>query len=227
MFIVPQSQKLFGVPWKTVPGPCRRCPGSSLTARAMRRLLLGVVLLSIGLWAEPGWGDRPSAAKTQAANGKLAFALDLPSPDRFRVGAIPPDSAIIASYNISQYGLQVPSLWWTHDQFGGKLLELWLAYPAEGDDPAWVDLLVNEQIWSLLNYLERYTFLKQFGSAAQADGFSTRVFNPNGTLLATYFCTFPPNFPADTPDQTPHCITAIGFNRSVGFRGGDTMLPNR
>ncbi|MEB3355413.1 MAG: hypothetical protein VKK04_01610 [Synechococcales bacterium] len=98
---------------------------------------------------------------------------------------------IVTSNTISMTeGLTLPSLWWAQQQFGGKLLEHWLAYSGADGSPRRVDLVVDRQLWSLYNYLERYTFVHQFGTAAKDFGYSTRVFNDQGDPLATYSCAF-------------------------------------
>jgi hypothetical protein len=97
---------------------------------------------------------------------------------------------VVTSATISPTGLTIPSLWWTDDQFGGKLLDTWLAYPGIDGTPPRVDLVVNQQVWSLYNYVERYTFVNHFGSVGQDYGYSTRVFNRQQELLAAYICDF-------------------------------------
>ena len=101
-----------------------------------------------------------------------------------------PPAPIITRNTISQQGITNPSLWWAAEQFGGKLLDNWLAYP--GVSGGRVDLVVNRQFWSLLNYLERYQFLNEFGIVAQDHRYNIRVFNPQGAFLAAYTCTGDP-----------------------------------
>ncbi len=111
---------------------------------------------------------------------------------------IDPDTyGVITNRTVSQTSLTTPSLWWTQEQFGGKLLENWLAYPGSEDDPRRVDLVVDRQLWSLSNYLERYTFVNRFGTAAKSFGYSIRVFNDQGSPLATYICDFPTSLPTE------------------------------
>ena len=100
----------------------------------------------------------------------------------------PPRSKVIRADSMSQAKPTVPSLWWAEEQFGGKLLENWLAYP----DRQRVDLVVNRQLWSLLNYIERYSFVNSFGTVARDYGYNTRVFIANQPQkpLATYTCNF-------------------------------------
>lgn len=145
-------------------------------------LLLYICLGAITL----GWV--PCAlAQSQVALQPSTEPLDLNLLDdkvaRAKVGAIAAD-------NISQTGLTVPSLWWADRQFGGKLLKTWLAYPSNDRIPGRVDLVVNRQIWSLLDYLERYEFVNHLGTVGRDFRYNTRVFNPQGELLAAYTCDF-------------------------------------
>lgn len=100
-----------------------------------------------------------------------------------------PPAPIITRNTISQESITNPSLWWAAEQFGGKLLDNWLAYPGGDAGGGRVDLVVNRQFWSLLNYLERYQFLNEFGLVAQDYRYNVRVFNPQGAFLAAYTCT--------------------------------------
>ena len=105
----------------------------------------------------------------------------------------PPRSKVIRADSMSQAQPTIPSLWWAEEQFGGKLLENWLAYP----DRQRVDLVVNRQLWSLLNYMERYSFVNSFGTVARDYGYNTRVFIANQPQepLATYTCNFSTSLP--------------------------------
>ena len=99
-------------------------------------------------------------------------------------------SSVVTANTICQRELTVPSLWWAKEQFGNKLLDNWLAYPANGTTAARVDLVVNQQGWSLLDYVQRYGFVNKFGNVAQDYGYNVRVFNYQKELLATYTCNF-------------------------------------
>ena len=103
------------------------------------------------------------------------------------------ESTIITKDTISQTELTVPSLWWASEQFGGKLLENWLAYPEERR----VDLVVNRQRWTLLDYLQRYAFVNQMGTVARSDGYNVRIFNRQepDVPIATYTCNFSMSIP--------------------------------
>lgn len=99
-----------------------------------------------------------------------------------------PKDNVITADTIYQKQLTVPSLWWAQEQSENKLLDNWIAYPANNAQPGRVDLIVNEQIWSVLDYLERYTFVNRLGSVARTYGYNIRVFNYEKEPLATYTC---------------------------------------
>lgn len=88
---------------------------------------------------------------------------------------------------LSQTNLSIPSLWLAKEQFGGKLLDRWFVEPGKN----WAILIVNRQIWSLLDYLERYQFVNNFGTVARQYGYNIRVCNRQGATLALYSCDFP------------------------------------
>ncbi len=148
---------------------------------------LVVTGLTGGLWAVslPSWGQpltRPLPSGEPLDISLLAPEVDLPA-------------FVVTANTISQSNLTTPSLWWATEQFGDRLITNWLAYPAELQSAAQagrVDLVVNRQIWSLLDYLERYEFVTHMGTTARQFGYNTRVFNPQGELLAAYTCTFTP-----------------------------------
>lgn len=122
-----------------------------------------------------------------------ALSPQYPPPELnwLQPGAVPPDT-VITSATISPTGLTPPSLWWTDQQFGGKTLKGWIAYPGTETLPPRVDLVVNRQLWGLSDYLERYSFVHHFGRAAQSFGYTIRVFNDVGEPLAIYPCPINP-----------------------------------
>jgi len=112
---------------------------------------------------------------------------------------LPPN--IVTANTISQQNITIPSLWWAEeqfDEFGGKLLVNWLAY----QDKQRVDLVVSRQPWTLLNYLERYSFINHFGTVARDYNYNVRVFNDRAEPLATYTCDY-------TTSGLPSCEVLI------------------
>ncbi|MDJ0796112.1 MAG: hypothetical protein QNJ51_04625 [Calothrix sp. MO_167.B12] len=97
---------------------------------------------------------------------------------------------VVTANTIYQDKMAVPSFWWAKENSENKLLDNWIAYPASVKEPARVDLVVNQQIWSLLDYLERYNFVNQMGNLARTYSYNVRVFNYQQERLATYTCNF-------------------------------------
>lgn len=150
---------------------------------------LSVGVLSLGLATGAGLGSAAIASEDDRIDSEmLDFLLTPLDTNLLQPGVVPSNSAIVTSRSVSQSGLTVPSLWWVQEQFGGKLLSMWLAYPAMEGLPPRVDLVVNAQAWSLYNYVERYTFVNHFGVSSQDFGYNVRVFSRQGDLLAAYVC---------------------------------------
>ncbi len=110
------------------------------------------------------WGQ--SAAFSQQPVCPTGSAANLPSPP------------------LSQTEKSVPSLWLAQKLFGGKLLDRWFVDPGN----TWVIIIVNRQLWSLLDYMERYQFVNRFGTVASEYGYNLRVCNRQGKALAVYSC---------------------------------------
>lgn len=142
-------------------------------------LVLGIV------WGAIALSPLPSSAQTAAIPKPSEAPLEL----SLLRGATT-DGRVITSNSVSQNEPTTPSLWWAKAQFGDDLLNNWLAYPAQGVDAGRIDLLVNRQNWSLLDYIGRYEFVNHFGTVARDYGYNVRVFNEQEELLATYTCNF-------------------------------------
>ena len=156
-------------------------------------LLLGISLSAISLLPTQSSAARPpSLPQPSTAPFELSLLDSGASLDNGVITAntINCDNGVITANTICQQGLTIPSLWWANEQFGGKVLDNWLAYPADGKTTARIDLVVNRQTWSLLDYLERYDFINHFGTVARDYGYNIRVFNYQKELLATYTCDF-------------------------------------
>lgn len=123
----------------------------------------------------------------------LAQTTPIPSPSSAPLELdllTKPKDYVITANTINPERLTVPSLWWAQENSEKKLLDNWIGYPAFEKEPARVDLIVNQQIWSLLEYVERYNFVNRLGSAARNFGYNVRVFNYQKESLATYTCNF-------------------------------------
>ena len=103
---------------------------------------------------------------------------------------------IITERTISLTGITRPSLWWARQQFdpfGGRLINNWLAYPQVRQ----INLIVNWQLWTLLDYVGRYRFVNQFGTVARKYGYELHIFDQQKQCLASYQYnpeSFPPKW---------------------------------
>ncbi|BAY20302.1 hypothetical protein NIES2100_00430 [Calothrix sp. NIES-2100] len=141
-------------------------------------LLLSFSLAMISLVPiRPSLGENSSIPKPSKAPLELSLLTK-------------PKSNVVTATTINQGNLTVPRLWRAQNSAENKLLANWIAYPASVLEPARVDLVVNQQIWSLLDYLERYDFINRLGTAARRDNYNVRVFNYQEELLGSYTCNF-------------------------------------
>lgn len=102
----------------------------------------------------------------------------------------------VTSETLSDTDMTAPSLWWQQDKAseigplnGRSMVTGWVAHYRPADQQHHVDVAINGQIWNLLNYLEQYAFITQFGQAAKAYGYHLRVFN-GSRLVGGYICGF-------------------------------------
>ncbi len=155
-----------------------------------RSLLLLCLLTSSSAEFQPVLAAEPEPLSPVVAvllAEPLALPLDL---SLLQPGAVPADPTVVTSNRVNQIRLTIPSLWWADEQFGGSVLIDWLAYPGTDGTPKRVDLAVNSQVWSIYNYVERYTFVNHLGTSAADYGYNSRVFDTQGKLLAAYICDF-------------------------------------
>ena len=92
---------------------------------------------------------------------------------------------IITQQNVALSGVVVPSLWWAREQFDpfdGRLIDDWL----ENHQLKQIDLIVNWQLWTLLDYLGRYRLINQLGTIARKYDYNLRIINRQNKCLATY-----------------------------------------
>ncbi|WGV24851.1 hypothetical protein [Halotia branconii] len=134
-----------------------------------------------------------TATSLLPTSSSLAETSSIPQPSKAPLQLdllTKPNGNVITANTISLIGLTTPSLWWAQENSENKLLDNWIAYPPSGQEPGRVDLIVNQQIWSLLNYLERYSFVNRLGSQVRKEDYNVRVFNYQKDMLATYTCNF-------------------------------------
>ncbi len=144
-------------------------------------LLFGISLTTISLLP-----NQPSLAQ--------APPIPKPSDDPLQLSFLTnPTGSVVTASTINEGRLIVPSLWWLKDNSQTKLLDNWIAYPATNTEPGRVDIIINQQTWSLLDYVERYAFINRIGYFARENGYNLRVFNYQKQRLANYTCNFSTN----------------------------------
>ncbi len=128
---------------------------------------------------------------------------------------------------------QDPSLWLGRDIFahqarvGKKIFEGWLVCPSSNSDRSRIDLVVNGQLWSVLDYFDRYELVQQFGissdrpDAKSRSGYNLRVFNRQGRSLGSYTCNAP------VFGAVPVVPSVVGFAANDALTANSAVsLPN-
>lgn len=137
-------------------------------------------------------------------------------------GMCTPTIAGITDTTIQQSGLTEPSLWWIRDQiaaqnkYGRRLIDGWLACAGTGESNR-VDVMVNDQIWSSLDFFDRYEFIEKFGNATTGYGYNLRVFNPQGEMLAAYTCNFSSDVAAKQIDSSAIACASFDMLARTNF----------
>ncbi|NEP17488.1 MAG: hypothetical protein F6J97_11385 [Leptolyngbya sp. SIO4C1] len=178
--------------------------------------LIGAALAAGVALRLPALAQVPQAAATAASLAEISAALlDLAAMPL----DMTPDAATLATDTPSEDALTIPSLWWQQDQIAPLIRvaqapsdESAAAAPMEEDAPAnnlgdlmitgWIarraagalglrhiDITVNQQAWSRLNYLQQYALISQLGQTAKTYGYQLRLFTGE-SLLGTYACNF-------------------------------------
>ena len=179
----------------------------------------GLLGLALGLSGQLHWG----AIAAPPPRHDVSSTTPLFDVEQFQQGICPTGRAGISNTTTSAQTPTLPSLWWVRDQvaaqpqFGNKLIEKWLACSTAGPIPAQVDVLVNSQLWTLLDYWERYEAVHRLGSVISGYGYNLRIFNRQQVLLATYRCDVPVSA-ATAPTALPCTLSLDSTNRG-GFRG--------
>ncbi|MEO0457181.1 MAG: hypothetical protein AAF152_11475 [Cyanobacteria bacterium P01_A01_bin.114] len=111
----------------------------------------------------------------------------------------------ITENSMSETTFTSPSLWWQEDQSSllvgsEQLISGWVAYRREGADALHhIDLDLDRNLWTSLNYIQQYTLISHFGQTAKSYGYQLRVFT--GEILAgAYVCNFNPTVEAASAD---------------------------
>ncbi|WP_371416897.1 hypothetical protein [Dolichospermum sp. UHCC 0259] len=160
-----------------------------------------LLLLAMGFFTAALLPILPSKAETILLPSNAPLQLDLLTQ---------PKDNIITAKTIDPQKLTVPSLWWAKENSEKQLLDNWIVYPASQTEAPRADLIVNQQIWGLLDYFGKYVFVNRLGSLASKSGYNIRIFNYQKEPLATYTCNFPQS-PASCRLQMNH-QNKVGFN---------------
>ncbi len=191
-----------------------------------------------------------SNARTQSEFVIAAVRTQLSDLERFPMFLPSSRGTVVsASDQLSPRRLSRPSLFWIQDQVGARygsdrLIERWQAYQvkdADGTSLNYVDAIVNERIWGLLTYFERYALIEQFGTAAQDYGYHLRVFhtgdaanadeartsrNPDlVTLRGAHVCSFDQGAPRPNTAAPGMLPCAVVFD-SLSRRRQRSILSN-
>lgn len=124
----------------------------------------------------------------------------------------------------SQKGFTVPSLWWTSQQFGDKLVMDWQAYGTGQTGNQQINVVVRPELWTRYTYYERYGFVLKFGTDASDFGYQLLVLDSQDFLLGAYTCDFAqgdPNFISDLVDAQSRPIPGYvnrGSSESLSCR---------
>lgn len=186
-----------------------------MTPSLLSRLLLCLSAIAILVcFSQPSVRSAPEEDLTQLIQ-KLCSPPPLPARSPLNLsdlaqGASSTASDIVTASTISQDRLTIPSLWWAQEQYkqvGGNLLNNWLAYPSQRR----IDLVVNRQFWTSLDYVDRYEFVNRFGLVARDYNYNVRVFNLQGAFLAAYTCDGTSN---------PNCRVCLDYSGKAGVRRG-------
>lgn len=133
------------------------------------------------------------------ANSKIAYAEDAESVandyrDRLSNGELVSKNSqrsdnkeVITEQNFALSEEVKLSLWWAKEQFdpfGGRLINHW----EENPQLKQIDLVVNWQLWTLLDYLGRYRLVNQLGTVTGKYKYDLRIINQQEQFLAAYEC---------------------------------------
>jgi hypothetical protein len=108
------------------------------------------------------------------------------------IGALraPTTKPVISNAAPSQFGLTIPSLWWVAEQFGGRLITGWRAYPGANQGVGRVDMRVRSEVWNRYSYLDRYGFVTHIGLVSSDFGYNLLVYDFRQNIVAAYTCDF-------------------------------------
>jgi hypothetical protein len=155
---------------------------SGLRSLQRLRLSAGVSIGLAGLLLSTG---------SQTAQAQILGIVEQAPVKVLELLKAPLSKAEVTSQTPSKNSLTLPSLWWTNQLFGAKMVLNWSTYPKAQANTSQVRLVVRPDLWSRYTYLERYAFLRQFGASTSAAGYNLLVLDRQSYPLASYICEFP------------------------------------
>ena len=139
----------------------------------------------------------------------INFNLLKSNPDGDRLGIVTADT-------VSPEKMTLPSFWWMSEQLPAKLVTNWIAYRKQQQ----VYVLVNTQYWSMLDYIDRYRTIDQFGRVAQSYGYNLKLCSSQKIVMASYSCNpiDPTQAKLSTPTSCQLWLNPSGQN-GLGIQG--------
>ena len=220
---------------QTIPQTIPQTTPQTIAPRQRPRRSVGfIILLGIFLAWGGRWGGLGPALSAGATEPPILKPSSIKSGDPGTSGAKPspsdktpspanicqssadklPPGTLLTSTTVCQGGLTPPSLWWTRDLVESdlrlkKLVNQWTVQVRSADQAGLVKVVVNPQLWSVMNYFERYEFLNSFGLAVQEFGYNLSLSDLRGASLGNYECQFATDSPGtdspgtDSPETVP------------------------
>ncbi|NJL89098.1 MAG: hypothetical protein HC916_04300 [Coleofasciculaceae cyanobacterium SM2_1_6] len=171
--------------------------------------------------------DRPNSINTQVNETSQSLQstqsiVNLPLElDLINQPDLALERGIITADTVSQEGITNPSLWWVRDQFGRQIVINWLIYPQEKR----IDLVVDRQIWSFINYIEKYSLINHFAINAREYGYNLRIFNDQQLLLGIATCELSNQANIQTNSQSHNCQARILIPNERGLPATRLRIP--
>ncbi|MBD0267195.1 MAG: hypothetical protein ICV77_02765 [Cyanobacteria bacterium Co-bin8] len=140
---------------------------------------------------------------------------------------------------ISPIEMSTPSLWYNRDQLpnrlgGRRLISSWIAYQTDEHSLPVVDIVVNAQYWSVLNYFEQYGVINTLGQSAKDFGYNLRLYRGSlysRELIGLHVCDFTPveltkdTLPLSDRAADLPCRASLDMLGIRGFQGNGSGNP--
>jgi hypothetical protein len=117
-------------------------------------------------WSTPVEGASTSTSVTPT---KIAQSTQFPPSETSPVTEPFANCTTLTDKSLSPHTMNLPTLWWVKEQyaakpgFGARLIRSWSTMFDQAQAVCRINIVVNRQLWSLLDYLQRYEFVNQVG----------------------------------------------------------------